>query len=454
MGCTSSTEIAAASGAPPSQTKSAATPSTKSGDSKTRQEKSNGTPPSETMATASSNHENGGSDNTSSSNLIHNNGVMDMEAPPGNITCESSSKVVIGEFKLRYGCCSQRGRDPESMNKPNQDSFSVHHDNFLIKGTKAALFGVYDGHGPQGEKCSQFTQQRLPELAVEYLEQHIHVADAEQDDLNLDDLQEAMFQAHTKVNRELRKNSTIDDSYSGTTSISVLMNKDNRITVCNVGDSRAVLGTTLKGSLQAVALSKDQTPRRPDEAKRCELAGARILSFGQIDPSTKGEDDDDVDDPPRVWSMKGHFPGTAFTRSIGDGVAETLGVNAEPEMLTVKMTSNEQVIILASDGIYDVMGNDQVVNIAYQHKDNPLEACHAIIDKAHQEWLLNDDCTEESASYDDMTVVCIFLDDGKQHEVEPKIVEAPTEPAAPGSTQERKKRVRQKTLRNLEEMKL
>ena len=30
--------------------------------------------------------------------------------------------------------------------------------------------------------------------------------------------------------------------------------------------------------------------------------------------------------------MLGDFPGTAFTRSFGDGVAEELGVTAEPEV--------------------------------------------------------------------------------------------------------------------------
>ena len=80
--------------------------------------------------------------------------------------------------------------------------------------------------------------------------------------------------------------------------------------------------------------------------------------------------------------------------------------------------------------------------------DNPRKACHALVEKAHEEWLLNDDCTEESASYDDMTVICIFLDDGSSSQNAAKINVAPTESA---KTQERKKRVRQKTLRNLEE---
>ena len=51
-----------------------------------------------------------------------------------------------------------------------------------------------------------------------------------------------------------------------------------------------------------------------------------------------GEELDEGGDPPRVWSPAGNYPGTAFTRSIGDAMAEDLGVFAEPEMLTREVT--------------------------------------------------------------------------------------------------------------------
>ena len=38
-----------------------------------------------------------------------------------------------------------------------------------------------------------------------------------------------------------------------------------------------------------------------------------------------GEELDDDGDPPRVWNQDLEYPGTAFTRSIGDSLAETLG---------------------------------------------------------------------------------------------------------------------------------
>ena len=189
----------------------------------------------------------------------------------------------------------------------------------------------------------------------------------------------------------------VDDSLSGTTSISVYLHGDrNRITVSNVGDSRAVVGrkaekengtttttttdaaettTTLTNpgasALKAFALSRDQTPYRRDERIRCRKAGARILSLDQIEglepvdeedeteegdgpEMILGEEIDEGGDPPRIWSPNGDYPGTAFTRSIGDGIAEELGVTAEPEMLARELTGEDKIIVLASDGVFEV----------------------------------------------------------------------------------------------------
>lgn len=184
--------------------------------------------------------------------------------------------------------------------------------------------------------------------------------------LNSNMIRESLHTAHVQCNRALHAHADIDDSYSGTTSISLLV-QPTRVTVSNVGDSRAILGTTVVQQEQqqeeeekdekkwkAVPLSKDQTPHRKDEAKRCQQHGARILSFGQLQGDTayhddNDDDDDDDEDPPRVWAPDGKYPGTAFTRSIGDRIAKQYGVCAEPEVLPVTLSTNEKCLVLASD---------------------------------------------------------------------------------------------------------
>jgi len=65
-------------------------------------------------------------------------------------------RVPLGNYDLRYSYLSQRGYYPESLDKPNQDSFCIH----TPFGTSPDdhFFGVFDGHGEYGAQCSQFVK--------------------------------------------------------------------------------------------------------------------------------------------------------------------------------------------------------------------------------------------------------------------------------------------------------
>lgn len=388
----------------------------------------------------------------------------------------TSTLHELGKLRIQYACLSRRGHDSEDPSKPNQDSYSVHHG--FCDTSSDTFFGVYDGHGPTGEACSGFVKQRLPHLIHHKIKQHDNSI------LTTDQIQASMHEAHTQCNEELHASGDIDDSSSGTTSITMYMQGAyNRITICNVGDSRAVLGTKTQATsdgdgvarLKAVSLSTDHTPHRSDEAQRCISSGARILTFGQISPHD--DDDDSLEDPPRVWAKNAMYPGTAFTRSIGDAMAEKLGVIAEPEMLSLKISPKEKVVVLASDGVFDVMSNQQVIDLCYQYyNEGPAEACRAVVEHSHKEWLndAGEECVdgEESGSYDDMTIACIFVyDDDDELEVENDNkmngAAATTLPVTaadadngtdtpklppPSKASRHSKRHRQKTLRNLDDV--
>ena len=61
------------------------------------------------------------------------------------------------------------------------------------------------------------------------------------------------------------------------------------------------------------------------------------------------------DCPPRIWAPttddSNKFPGCGFTRSIGDSVAHSLGVEAKPEIFEYVLGKKDRVLIVASDGI-------------------------------------------------------------------------------------------------------
>jgi len=262
--------------------------------------------------------------------------------------------------------------------------------NFASRRTDV-FFGVFDGHGRDGDKCALYVRDNLPPLLAKAVDNHHKKQLLEHrnkvGDLDKDFLHAALHKSHMECNQKMHLCESVDDSLSGTTSISVYLHgTSNRITVSNVGDSRAVIGRKEKDNLKAFALSNDQTPYRKDERIRCRKAGARILSLDQIEglepvPVDEegdenelllGEEIDEGGDPPRIWSPNGDYPGTAFTRSIGDGIAEELGVCAQPEILGRELSKEDRIIVLASDGVFEVSHTTLVSIVFYLQCLSPV----------------------------------------------------------------------------------
>lgn len=246
---------------------------------------------------------------------------------------------------------------------------------------------------------------------------------------------------------------------SGATAISVGFHA-GRIHVSNVGDSRCVLGyrpqqkkkdaedstsseeekkeigeedtvdgevetkghlvTTHKpGGLVAIPLSEDQTPYRKDERTRLKKAGARICSIDQMEGKQPmhedwgevdlGIDIDEEGDPPRVWCQDHDYPGTAFSRSLGDTIGEDIGVNSEPEMITKDVTKGDEILVIASDGIFEFLTNQRVIDIC-EECDNAQHACTRLLEESYKQWL------HYELRTDDITCIVMFLKSTKEND--------------------------------------
>ncbi|KAB2024248.1 hypothetical protein ES319_D06G074800v1 [Gossypium barbadense] len=194
---------------------------------------------------------------------------------------------------------------------------------------------------------------------------------------------------------------------SGTTAITVLV-RGRTIYVANSGDSRAVIAQKRGKEIVAVDLSIDQTPFRVDEMERVKLCGARVLTLDQIeglknpDVQCWGTEEGDDGDPPRLWVPNGMYPGTAFTRSIGDSIAETIGVVANPEIVVLELTEDHPFFVLASDGVFEFLSSQTVVDMVAKYKD-PRDACAAIVAESYRLWLQYETRT------DDITVIVVHI---------------------------------------------
>ena len=226
--------------------------------------------------------------------------------------------------------------------------------------------------------------------------------------------EKCLLKAHKLTNDALHADASIDTSFSGTTSITVVI-RDKTMFVNNVGDSRAIVISKDGDKVLVSPMSSDHTPYRKDERFRVMKYGARILSVDQVLQNevqindnwgdiTLGDDLDEAGDPPRVWAQDGAFPGTAFTRSLGDQVAEGLGVTAEPEILIRQILSGDKYVVIASDGVFEFLTNQMVADIVVA-KDDPLDACHAVVAAAYDLWLRFD------VRADDISIIILqFVD--------------------------------------------
>ncbi|KAI3821979.1 hypothetical protein L1987_09559 [Smallanthus sonchifolius] len=297
-------------------------------------------------------------------------------------------------FKLECAVLTRRGYYPDTPNKENQDCFCI---KTSIQGNpNVHFFGVFDGHGHSGKQCSNFVKTRLVENLCD-------------DDKLIEDPVTSFNLAFSTTNSELHENPEIDDSMSGTTAITILVVGD-KLFVANVGDSRAVISFKKgdHGRVVAQDLSQDQTPFRSDECERVKECGARVLSVDQVegvkDPSVQswGDEENAGSDPPRLWMRNAMYPGTAFTRSVGDSIAEKIGVVAVPEVSVVQLTANNPFFVLASDGVFEFLSSQAVVDMVDRYMD-PRSACAAVAAESYKLWLEHENRT------DDITIVVVHV---------------------------------------------
>lgn len=103
-----------------------------------------------------------------------------------------------------------------------------------------------------------------------------------------------------------------------------------------------------------------------------------------------------------MWAQNGKYPGTAFTRSVGDATAEAIGVFAEPEVLVRRLTARNPFLIIASDGVWEFLSSQSVVEMVGKY-DDAQEACMAIVAESYRLWLQHESRT------DDITMLLIQI---------------------------------------------
>ena len=321
----------------------------------------------------------------------------------------------------QIGCICRPGEISYGKQKINQDNYF----NYNMNIDDLIYIGVCDGHGDYGHFISDYLVKHLPKNLSNSYNDFLQNLEEVKSPIPLEQIKTIFEYSFSKTDSDLNKlcdnlNNLSDKEeipiqnifnceYSGSTCVSLLLpNKNSKEAyIANVGDSRAIiikeekLSKNDKWSFEQI--SRDHKPTEQDEYQRIIEADGEIEAIEDDDGNWTG--------PLRVWEKGSEGPGLAMTRSLGDKVGKKLGVCCTPEVTKYDIKEEDKVFVLASDGLWEYMSNQEVTDLVkniYEDMKRKKEIngdkmAKILYDKAVERW------REKDIGMDDITIICIIL---------------------------------------------
>ncbi|KAE8731837.1 putative protein phosphatase 2C 18 [Hibiscus syriacus] len=243
----------------------------------------------------------------------------------------------------------------------NQDAMLVW-ENFSSR-SDTIFCGVFDGHGPFGHMVSNKVRDSLPIILCTQWKTSLT---GDQSSLN-----KSENAPESTVSEDAASLSMDDECFDGTTAVT-LVKQGQDLVIGNIGDSRAVLAMRDKdNSLIAIQLTVDLKPDLPREAARIQQCKGRVFSL-QDEPEVA-----------RVWLPNNDSPGLAMARAFGDFCLKDFGLISMPDVFYRRLTERDEFIILATDGVWDVLSNKEAIDIVASAPSRST-AARALVDCATQ----------------------------------------------------------------------
>jgi len=214
------------------------------------------------------------------------------------------------------------------------------------------FFGVYDGHG--GKEAAIFCSENLHKELAQQINQNGGSALFSNPDKVLGIMRATYLATDDKLK-------TAVPSHHGCTSVTCLISgsnstNDRQLFTANVGDARAVLCRDGK----AIRLTEEHKASETIEAKRITDAGGFII-HGRVNGQI------------------------IITRSLGDHLMKEF-IIGDPFLNYQKLNEKDTWLIVACDGLWDVVEDQQAVDFVLENKHlNPVEVSKKLLIKALQD---------------------------------------------------------------------
>jgi len=260
---------------------------------------------------------------------------------------------VFGEKKLSRAFCDFQGSTRFTVGfSDSKGKRPTMEDEIVILGMgprcriNEDYFALFDGHG--GIDASAFAATTLHER----LDKHLCT--------NGGDVIRALVQAFHNTNTVMCVNKGM---MCGTCAL-VSFIQGNNLYIANLGDSRAVLGC--KGRC-GFALTKDHKPELPEEI-------ARITNLGGfVQPPNKAS---------AAYRVMGKI---AVSRALGSRNTKPF-ISHDPDIYHLVLSEDDYFLILACDGIWDVVSDQDASEIVFASHD-PQTASSRLIKLALERFL-------------------------------------------------------------------
>lgn len=222
-----------------------------------------------------------------------------------------------------------------------------------------SFVAIYDGHG--GALCAAYAGEHMMRHIME-TEEFAAYAESAEKDTGL--LEKAMYAAFLSCDRSIKvdQDASKDEDHSGSTAVAAFITPTHFV-LAHAGDSRAVLASGKK----VAACTEDHKPYNDDERSRIEKAGG-VVSMKRVDGDL------------------------AVSRALGDfqykdvdHPAEEWKVTCAPETQSIpRSPKSDEFLIVACDGIWDVMSNEDcteaVREIFSEGEEDVGLACEEVLD--------------------------------------------------------------------------
>jgi len=248
-------------------------------------------------------------------------------------------------------------------------------------GKLGTIFGVFDGHG--GVQAAEYAGKHLPKNIVRCYEKQ----GAKRDAVDAKKLLAAMEEAYPLTDRELLQLARRKGFTDGTTALTLLVcgtQVDSLVLfMAHVGDCRAVL---CGGDGQALRLTQDHRPDRKDEQTRIRQAGGGVFQVSGIWRCTTAAGAARALDARAGFKDGESHLYLSCSRSLGDPDlklnADRPILSCQPETSVHKLKPDDLFIVIACDGVWDVVSDQQACDLVLEHWGEPSDAAAALVRKA------------------------------------------------------------------------